>query len=186
MKHLDLSPLRPTSVTLRTAMRERLKETVRLFAGRGIRYSEQRLMRDCLRLALRFWRGQRNMAARSKRYNPRSGPYEIVPFCSTEALRSVCMARCHHSGISLSRLMDFAVRYYLQRVTEDWLRNDFYWRDKADVEIWNAKYRQRKNRSEFIISYASRTEKNDAVALEYVEKYQIEPWPPDLRPKFPN
>lgn len=136
-------------------------------------------MRDCLRLALKFWRGDGGIAACNRRYNGRIGPYEIVPFCSTEALRRVCWARCHHAGVSVSRLMDFAVSCYLDRVIEDWMSVDFYWRDKEDAKIWRALYHRRNNRSDFIISYESRTVKCTEGVLAYVEKTEINPWPPD-------
>jgi hypothetical protein len=179
MRHWDISPPRPTSVTLRTATRQRLRDALRQLAQVGMRDSEQRLMRDCLRFALKFWRGDGGIAACNRRYNGRTGPYEIVPFCSTEALRRVCWARCHHAGVSFSRLMDFAVSCYLQRVLEVWMSVDFYWRDKEDAENWRALYHRRKNREDFTISYESRTVKCGFGVFEYAEKTEIQPWPPD-------
>ncbi|MBX3721474.1 MAG: hypothetical protein KF713_06505 [Turneriella sp.] len=184
MKHRDISPARPTSVTMRSAIRATLKDAqTRLSAG-GMNFSEQRLMRECLRLALRFWRGRRGMASRSRRYNARSGPYEIAPFYSTEALRQVSMLRCHHSGISLSRLMDFAVRHYLARVVESWLSVPFIGRDMTEVEFWKSKYAKRRHPHDFIITYASKIMKNEEFCLAYAEEYQIKPWPPDLTPQY--
>jgi len=159
---------------------------VQLLAGKGLKYSEQRLMRDCLRLALKFWRGHGAIAACNKRYNKRLGHYEIVPFWSTEALRRVCWARCHHSGLSLSRLMDFAVSCYLPRVLEDWMANGPGWSSKDDLTLWRDKYHARKHRSAFIISYESETAQNDGYILRYWEKSQIEPWPPEPVPIYIN
>lgn len=184
MRHRDISPARPTSVTMRSRVREKLTKAKNQLAARGLGFSEQRLMRECLRLALRFWRGRRAMASRSKRYNQRSGPYEIVPFYSTEALRQVSVLRCHYSGISLSRLMDFAVRFYLPRLVESWLSVPFHGRDAADLEFWNVIYRKRPNREDFVITYASQTMRNEEFGLEYAEKYEIQPWPPDLTPQY--
>lgn len=132
-------------------------------------------MRECLRMALKFWRGRGVVAGRSKRYNHRVGPYEIMPFYTTEALRKVSANRCHHSGISLSRLMDFAINHYLQRVMEYWLRFEYFDRDREDVRIWRAKYARRLNREDFVISYVSHTRKNDGKTLEYFEKTEIRP-----------
>lgn len=137
-------------------------------------------MRECLRFALKFWRGRKGIAARNRKYNKRPGPYEIVPFLTTESLRSVSWARCHHAGISLSRLMDFAIANYLPRVLEYWLRFDYRWRDKQDAENWRAKYSLRRNREDFVISYNALTEKNDETFLHYEEKTEILPWPPPL------
>lgn len=175
MNHADLSPSRRTSVTLRTSTRHLLQAALSLLSTRGIRYSEQRLIRECLRIALKLWRGRSNIARRGKKYNARSVPYEIVPFYSTEALRSACWLRCHHSGISLSRLMDFAIGCYLKRVTEGWLMRRYHWRDEADVRIWKTLYRKRLHRSGFVISYSAHTLKNDGRVLEFTEKSEILP-----------
>jgi hypothetical protein len=180
MTHTDLSPIRHTSVTIRTINRTRLREAVKTLTIRGIHFSEQRLMRECLRIALKFWRGRRGIAARNKKYNKRTGPYEIVPFYSTESLRSATWTRCHHSGISLSRMMDFAVARYLPRVLEYWLRFEYRGRDKVDVEIWQTKYALRRHSADFIISYKGRTANNNGIMLEYSEKTEILPWPPPL------
>lgn len=179
MRHWDISPARPTSVTLRMATRQRLRDALHQLARVGIKDSEQRLMRDCLRFALKVWRGNGGIAACNRRYNGRTGPYEIVSFCSTEALRRVCWARCHHAGVSFSRLMDFAVSCYLQRVLESWMSADFYWREKEDVEIWKRLYGRRNKCSTFIISYESITVKCTDGGLEYSEKTEVKPWPPD-------
>ena len=137
-------------------------------------------MRECLRFALKFWRGRKGIAARNKKYNKRLGPYEIVPFFSTESLRSVSWARCHHAGISLSRLMDFAIANYLPRVVEYWLRFDYHWRDKCDADLWYQKYNLRRNRDDFVISYKASTGKNNLSQLWYEEKTEIMPWPPPI------
>jgi uncharacterized membrane protein len=178
MTHIDISPVRRTSVTMRTATRATLQEALALFLARGLNFSEQRLMRECLRLALKFWRGRRDIARRNKKYNQCLGPYEIVPFYTTEALRSIACARCHHSGISLSRMMDFAIARYLPRVIEEWLSVEFYWRDRKDIAAWAGRYARRRASSDFVINYDARTEKNNGIILEFCEKSEILPWPP--------
>lgn len=134
-------------------------------------------MRECIRIMLRFWRGRGGIAARNKRYNRRSGPYQIVPFCTTEALRSVSWARCHHAGMSFSRLVDFAIETYLERVVEELLGAGFYWREKADVDFWRERYSLRKHSFPFVINYYSNTQSNDGIWLHYEEKSQIRPFP---------
>ncbi len=178
MIRIDRSKTRLTSVTIRATCRTALNDARKQLLHRDIIFSEQRLMRECLRLALKFWRGNKEIAARNKKYNQRVGPYQIVPFCTTEALRSVSWARCHHAGISLSRLMDFAIANYLPRVVEYWLRFDYASREKSDLEIWMAKYAVRRHPENFVISYTANTEKNDGIILFYAERTQILPWPP--------
>lgn len=178
MTHADLSAIRHTSVTIRAALRQRLREGEAELLQRGIRFSEQRLLRECIRLALRLWHGRKEIASRNRKYNRRRGPYLIIPFYATEALRRVAHARCHHSGMSFSRLVDFAVAHYLPRVVEYWLRFDDRDRNKADVALWKERYERRGNREDFIISYESRTAKNNGRSLEFTEKTEILPWPP--------
>jgi len=178
MTHLDRSKPRRTSVTLRLSTHTLLHKAIPLFKQRGLNCSEQRLMRECLRVALKLWRGRRNIAERNRKYNARVGPYEIVPWYTTENLRAIAHARCHHAGISLSRLMDFAIVTYLPRVIEYWLRFDYYWRDKADAAAWARKYACRRHFERFVISYETQTERNDGTALKYSEKTTINPWPP--------
>ncbi len=178
MQHIDISPIRYTSVTIRKNIRLSLRKAVSTLGQHDLRFSEQRLMRECLRLALRLWRGRKEKARRNRRYNRKSGVYEIVPFYTTEALRSVAWLRCHHSGISLSRLMDFAVRHYLERVVERWLSIDYEGRSPDDVEFWKSKYEKRRVIANFIISYDNLTPRNDATVLAFEEKLEFEPWPP--------
>lgn len=178
MRHIDFSAIRLTSLSMRSSLRKRLKAGVVLLNQRGVSFSEQRVMRECLRFALKFWRGRKHIATRNRKYNKRIGPYEIVPFYTTEALRRVAHARCHHSGVSLSRMMDFAVTTYLPRVLEYWLRFEYRDRDLADAARWCEKYERRLHRSDFIISYDACTENNDGIVLKYTEKSEILPWPP--------
>ena len=178
MTYHDRSAVRRTSVTIRSSTRVILRDTSLYMRNRGVNFSEQRLMRECLRVALKFWRGRKGKATRNKRYNTRRGPYEVVPFYTSEALRSVAWTRCHQAGISLSRLMDFAVRFYLPRVMEYWLRFAYRDQDREDAELWAARYRQRLHREDFVISYEHRVAQNTETTLEFWEKTEILPWPP--------
>jgi hypothetical protein len=182
MQHVDISPVRRSSLTLRGKTRVRLRQAAKTLQSKGIMFSEQRLLRECLRIALRLWRGHAGIARRCRRYNKSKGPYEIMAFYTTEALRSVACARCHHSGISLSRLVDFSITVYLQRVIEEWLS---FPRGKLSAEEalpWAERYRQRRHISGFVISYESETEYNNGRLLHFSEKSEILPWPPPEPP----
>lgn len=173
MKHVDITPVRMTSVTLRLTTRSHLASAIDRLNSVNIAVSEQRLMRECLRFALRFWRGRGAIATRNKRYNQRTGPFEIVPFCSTEALRAVSWARCHHGGLSFSRMMDFAINAYLDRVVEQYLSARFFWRDKEDLAAWQKKFENRRKSIPFIINYYESTRINDGIVLNFEEKSEI-------------
>ena len=185
MQHSDRSPIRHTSVTLRSTTRFKLTSAVSLLSARGLRFSEQRLMRECLRLALQCWRGHGEKACRNRRYNRKMGIYLVVPFYTTEALRSVTSLRCHHSGVSLSSLMDFAVSCYLDRILECWLSEAYANRDPEDVKSWLEKSKKRIAISDFVITYAVQTEKHTRQVLSFSETMQFLPWPPALRVPWP-
>lgn len=182
MEHIDTSPVRYTSVTIRATTRLTLKLNQKILSERQLDFSEQRLIRECLRLALQFWRGRKDIAKRNKRYNKRDGDYEIIPLYTTEALRSAAWTRCHHSGISLSRLIDFAIANYLNRVVERWLSFQYSGRDPMDVALWQKKYDRRRPVQNFLISYDARTEMNTNHTLAFSEKIEILPWPPPKTP----
>ena len=167
---------------MRVAVRRRLNMASQQMGARGLRFSEQRLLRECVRFSLRFWRGRKGIAGRNKKYNKRTGPFEILPLYSTEALRSAAWARCHHSGISFSRFVDFAVSTYLARVMEYWLRFAYAGRDEEDVSFWQTSYTRRRAPLDFVISYEAQTEKNNGEVLRFTENTQILPWPPPPKP----
>lgn len=179
MQHIDLSPARMTSVTMRKITQTRLKEAVIRLNRHGFAFSGQTLMRECLRLTLKLWRGTGEIASCNKRYNVRSGPFIIVPFRTTEALRCVYQARCHHAGISLSRLMDFALSTYLTRVIEKWMSEGFLGQSEHNLVDWQSRYSQRRNRIPFLISYKSSTYENSLSILKFLETVEIKPWPAD-------
>lgn len=179
MKHIDLSPVRMTSVTIRRTTQTSLKGAVERLNRHGFSFSKQNLMRECFRLALKLWRGNGGIATCNKRYNTRSGTFVIVPFRTTEALRCVSWARCHHAGISLSRLMDFALSTYLVRVVEQWMSEGFWGQSEHSLADWRARYKRRRNRAPFLISYHSSTAENNFSVLRFQEKVEIQPWPKD-------
>jgi len=163
---------------MRSSTRHLLKLGTAQLKSRGFHFSEQRLMKECLRFALKFWRGRKGKSTRNRKYNKRIGPYEIMPFYTSEALRAVAWARCHQAGISLSRIMDFAVRVYLPRVIESWCCLAYREEDRVDAQAWQDLYAKRLNRTAFVISYQSKTSKNDQNRLRYEEMTEIHPWPP--------
>ena len=142
-----------TSVTLRLATRSKLKQAITDLAPVRGEVSEQRLMRACVRLAIRLWRGKSQKARRNRLFNRKQQIYAIVPFYSTEALRAVAQARCHFSGLSFSRLMDFAIRCYLGRIVTEYLAAPFYWRDAGEVAFSQKQLARRKKIPPFVINY---------------------------------
>lgn len=131
--------------------------------------SEQELMRRCLRLLLTRWRGLKQIARRNKRYNHRPGTYVVVAFYWTEDLRMAASAKCHHSGVSLSRLMDFAIATYLDRVLAQTM-------NACPMSLVKMKFG---GNDRYFINYACLTRRNDGRVLEYSQYCEIQPRPPN-------
>jgi len=168
---------RTTSVSLRIASRAKLRQSIGLLKENGLKISEQRILRLCLRQALNFWRGNGCQATRTRRYNLRKGRYVIVPLFISEELRAVLSSKVHHGGLSLSRFADFAISHYLERVIEEILQFPHTGRDAANVAFWQSKFALRSRKSDFSINYENFTEVNDRNQLKYYESIQISPHP---------
>jgi uncharacterized NAD(P)/FAD-binding protein YdhS len=64
-------------------------------------------------------------------------------------------------------------------VLEYWLRFEYRDRDRLDVAVWQSKFARRRLPGDFIISYKTDTGENSGIILNYAEKTEIRPWPPD-------
>jgi len=165
-----------TSLTLRTSTIARVGQLKKMLAEQGCRLSEQQILRECLRYALKYWRGNGDKSRRNRKYNHRFGVYKIVPFRSSEALRSVAHARCHHAGISLSRLVDFAVMTYARRLGQQWTGATPRYLEYIESKSQRKKPRNRQDHDDFVISYDAKTIANVKMQLHFAEKTVIEPW----------
>ena len=165
-----------TSISLRAESIQKVKTALKLLQSRQIEVSEQRLMRDCLRVVLRAWKGRKAKSERLRTYNQRSGVYKIKAFYLPLKLYQVTWARSHHSGISVSRMVDFGITTYLDRIVEEYLATPYRGRDKADVQKWRKKTEARRDIPRFFINYTTATETNDGTLLDYMEKTEILPY----------
>ena len=174
-----MTPRRRTSLSIRKASRLKVKAAVIILNARGYEFSEQSLYRECLALALQFWKGRGGIAQRNTRYNHRKGEYEIVPFYTTEHLRRTVHARGHHAGISISRMVDFGIEVYLERIIERVLSRMHRGEFMHEVAMWKARYEKRHNRAAIIINYSHWTAKPQDSSLKFGEEVPITPWPKD-------
>ena len=162
-----------TSISLREESIQKVKNALKLLKSKQIELSEQRLMRECLRYVLRAWKGRKTKSERLRTYNQRSGIYKIKAFYLPLKLYQVTWARSHHSGISVSRMVDFGITTYLDRIVEEYLATAYRGREKVDVEKWQKKVEARRGISGFLINYSTATAKNDGTVLDYLETTEI-------------
>jgi hypothetical protein len=101
-----------------------------------------------------------------------------MPWYVDKVLYRVLAERALHSGESVSRMLDFAIRHYLPRLLEQSLRNP-YTRDvrgQRNFSYWDSRYQRRRNkRPDLFIIYSCETRENSMRALEYVQRYEIIP-----------
>jgi len=161
-----------TSLSLREKSCRRVAAARKILGRNGIRMSESELLSRLAKEYLQRWRGQGKKSARARRYNASPGHYRVRPWYVDRVLYSLLWERAIHSGESVSRMVDFAVQYYLPRLLELLLRNPLpsnrgsmknapYWRQRADCRP--------AQRPELFINYECQTYFNRAGHLAYTQ-----------------
>jgi len=172
-----ISPIRyhKTSVSLPEGAYRRLTAARRIFARHGIIYSDQEIYRRLFKHYLKNWRGRGQKTNGLRRYNRDGKSYEVHALYINQVLHAALWHRAMHSGESISRMLDVAIRIYIPRLLEEILCYSAqvmtFRRNKA---FWNSRYARRKHQyPEFFINYQCRTEKNDPKGLHYMQKVEI-------------
>ena len=171
-----ISPLEyyMTSVTLRAVSVRRVRAVRRLLQRHGLKFSESRLSEELLRLYLRHWRGIGKKPATLRRYNIDGKDYQIRPLYINRVLHAAATQRALHTGESLSRMLDVAVRVYARRLLESVLSSHGQV-DRHIREIWNKKYARRRLRDAYFISYEGETLENRGSTLSWMSKAHLIP-----------
>lgn len=178
MQTITVRESHPTSITLRPGSRRRFRAALQILRRNGVEWSESELLRRLAKVYLRHWRGRDRKSATARRYNRafKGARYERVAWYADRVLYSVLWQRAIHSGESISRMLDFAIRAYLPRLLEEYLRNakpDSESR-KRNSAYWTARFTsRRKPQPDLFITYQCRTELNSATGLKYVQEYII-------------
>lgn len=173
----QIHPLRSlkTSVSLPHLSYRRMQAARKIFGRHGIFYSEQEIYRRLFKFFLRNWRGRGLKTNALRRYNADGKEYTIRPLYINQVLYAALWQRALHSGESVSRMLDLAIRVYLPRLLESLLgQSDVSRRPDKKNAYWAIRYRLRKSRyTDFFINYACRTQKNDSAVLEYSQSTEI-------------
>jgi len=164
-----------TSVSLPDASYRRLSAGRQIFARNGIYYSDQEIYRRLLKHYLKNWRGRGLKTNRTRRYNADGKSYQVHPFYVNQVLYASLWQRALHSGESISRMLDCAIRIYLPRLLESLLgQPDMRGRFSGNYAYWASRYESRVVKySDFFINYECLTAQNDGRGLEYLQKMQI-------------
>jgi hypothetical protein len=164
-----------TSVTLRKTSVRRVKAAILILSRHRFNFSEQRIFSWLLKFYLNHWRGQGRKPACLRRYNTDGYKYQIRPLYINQVLHAAATQRAMHSGESVSRMLDFAIRVYLPRLLEEVLTGSLPLRCASDKQYWQARYARRLNTAPVFISYRSSTEINTERGLHWLQKTEIIP-----------
>lgn len=172
MKRIHPFTHKKTSVSMHQSSYRRLCAARKIFARHGIHYSDQEIYRRLFKHFLKNWRGRGPKSNGLRRYNARRSDYEIHPLYINQVLYGALWQRALHSGESISRMLDFAIRVYLPRLLEEILRSEGNSRENANY--WESRYQRRKRQySDFFINYSCTTRESTSNRLEYLQETQI-------------
>lgn len=169
-----------TSLTLRVHSKRRLKAALEVLRRNGVIWSESELLRRLAKMYLGFWRGRGKKSATAKRYNTsiEGQKYVRISWYIDRVLHAILVQRSVHSGESVSRMLDFAIRHYTPRLIEDILRMPMPRHEFAarNATFWRRRWGQRPNpQPDLFITYQCETRKNDSCGLQYEQTYIIHP-----------
>lgn len=172
-----ISPLNnyQTSVTLRKASIRRVKAAILILSRHHFDFSEQRIFSWLLKFYLTHWRGHGKKSACLRRYNMDGVEYKIRPLYINQVLHAAVTQRAMHSGESVSRMLDFAIRVYLPRLLEEVLTGSLPLRCAGDKKYWQDRYACRLNTAPVFISYRCSTKINAERDLHWLQKTEIIP-----------
>lgn len=169
-----ISPLKnhSTSLSVRRHSYRRLSAALAILARNRVHLSEQDLYRLLLKLYLRHWRGSGRKTRLPRRYNRTGYDYLIRPLYINQVLYASVWQRAMHSGESVSRMLDFAVRIYLPRLLEELLSGA----QTGNKSYWNTRRTNRHHvYGDFFINYECNTRINRLGNLEYSQEMRIIP-----------
>ncbi len=175
MKNITPQHCHKTSVSLPHMSYRRLSAARKIFARNGIVYSDQEIYRRLFKHYLKNWRGRGRKTNGLRRYNADGKLYEIHPLYINQVLYALLWQRALHSGESVSRMLDVAIRVYLPRLLEELLcQSSPGMKLTRNATYWDLRYARRIHQyADFFINYRCKTEKNDAAGLEYSQSAKI-------------
>ena len=170
----DIHPLTcvKTSISMPAASYRRLSAARKIFARSGIRYADDEIYRRLFKEYLMNWRGRGRKTNGTRRYNTDGKNYVIRPLYINQVLYAALWQRALHSGESISRMLDVAIRVYLPRLLESLLSFPLM----RNFRYWASRLRRRKRQyPDFFINYECQTLRNDGQVLIYSQNMKIIP-----------
>lgn len=178
MKKIHAFEFHNTSITVRRRSWLRLKAAVRLVRRYGVDWSESEILHRLATLYLQAWHGNGKKSATARRYNKEieNHRYRRVAWYASKVLYSALWGRGIHTGESISRMLDFAIRYYTPRLLEEVLSNPYSQHPVArrNHAYWATRWAQRfPKRPAPFITYQCSTLDNTIKGLKYTQETRI-------------
>jgi hypothetical protein len=172
-KALVAGKYRHTSVSLRRASQRRVRAALKILRRNGIIWSESEILFRLAKMYLAAWRGFGEKSDTARRYSLKGaqhGKYVRMPWYVDRVVHAALWERSVHSGLSISRMLDFAIRYYVPRLMEYLLPNPYNRcrRAQRNFAYWHARAERRfPKRAAIFITYSWSTERNDRTGLNF-------------------
>lgn len=173
MQKINAFEYHHSSVSLRKSAYRRATAALWILRRNGIHYSESELFQRLMKLYLQKWRGKCGKSASARRYNVKGADYVIRPWYVSKVVYSLVWQRAIHSGESISRMLDFALRHYLPQLLESLLRTPMPGcpRSNQNASYWDKKYGERKHKAAVgFINYSCKTSENQKGNIRYVQE----------------
>lgn len=169
-----------TSITVRRQSKRRLKAALKILGRNGIIWSESELLRRLAKMYLGLWRGGGGKPAATRRYNVslKDHTYGRVSWYIDRVLHAILAERALHSGESVSRMLDFAIRIYMAQLLEACLRTPMpkHCRGGRNAGYWQKRWQLRKRQlPQLFITYECKTMENGPGGLRFEQTYNIIP-----------
>jgi hypothetical protein len=159
----------------------------------GLFCSESQILSAIAKLYLARWKGRGQKSATARRYNRKvSKRYVRMAWYCERELYATLWQRTLHSGQSVSRILDLAIRVYLPRLVETILsqRLGAHGVGSKNSSYWQTRYKLRRNpQPPVFVTYQCKTEINRHDILRYVQEYRLNAQnsnPPPEQKKQPN
>lgn len=172
MQKIDALEHHHTSLSLRVKSCRSVTAARKILRRNGLTLSESEILTSLAKEYLKRWRGEGKKSATPRRYNVEAAAYRIRPWYVNRVLYSALWERGIHSGESVSRMVDFAVRFYLPRLLEVLLRvrRAGVRQSPSNIAYWARRSMARKRAyREVFINYQCKTYLNHAGDLIYMQ-----------------
>ncbi|MBV6493060.1 MAG: hypothetical protein LDLANPLL_01075 [Turneriella sp.] len=169
MQKITAIEFHKSSVSLSKLARRRIKICQQILLRHGIFLTDGEVYERILKLYLNNWAGHGKKSATARRYNKEGKGYKICSLYINKILYSAVWERAIHSGESVSRILDVAIRVYMARMLEMLLsRRVSPFQRERNIRYWGMRLARRtKQYPDFFLSYECRTETNNFCTLKY-------------------